>query len=276
MNPPCHPYDCGMQVDWMCSTQTVLRALADEFDFVDAAEMMPLVRRSLAQIEAAPDRLQAELLRLMLVDLCGRMVHAIHSRNDVACSCLGASWELLPMVTGSENEPRSAFAGWAERFLDHVLAVHPLTAVQRAACLIRSHPSKAWTLHELAASVDSHEARLSRQFRRVFGLKPTAYLHLVRMSRTVLLLRTTAKVEAIASEVGYRSKKDFYAALKRWVGLTPTEVRRLGEDELDWLVRELRRRTLGSADNHGTRSARPIKGAPSGSMSGSMLPSARR
>jgi AraC-like DNA-binding protein len=265
-----------MQADWMRSTQAVLRALADEFDFADAAEMMPLIRGSLAQIEAAPDRLHVELLRLMLVDLCGKMVHAIHSRKDVACSCLGASWELLPMVTGSENEPRSAFADWAERSLAHVLAVHPLTAAERAACLIRSRPSKAWTLHELAASVESHEARLSRQFRRVFGLKPAAYLHLVRMSRAVVLFRTAAKVEAIASEVGYRSKKDFYAALKQWVGLTPTEVRRLGEDELDWLVRELRRRTLGSAGNHGTRSARPIKGAPSGSISGSMLPFTRR
>src|SRR5262245_5576810 len=122
-----------MQADWMRSTQTVLRALADEFDFVDAAEMMPLIRRSLVQIEAAPDRLHAELLRLLLVDLCGRMVHAIHNRKDAVCSCLGASWELLPMVTGSENEPRSAFADWAERFLAHVLAVHPPTTAQRAA-----------------------------------------------------------------------------------------------------------------------------------------------
>ena len=115
-----------------------------------------------------------------------------------------------------------------------------------AAALIRADPGKAWTLQQLAISSGAPQGRLSRQFKKVFGVRPAAYVHLVRISQAVALFRTSAKVEAIARDVGYRSKKDFYAALKRWVGLTPAELRELNDEESRWLVRTLRQRCLPS------------------------------
>ena len=91
------------------------------------------------------------------------------------------------------------------------------TAAQEAAALIRADPATPGRYSSLRQQRLTPQGRLSRQFKKVFGVRPAAYVHLVRVSQAVALFRTSAKVEAIARDVGYRSKKDFYAALKRWV-----------------------------------------------------------
>ncbi|MEO8071500.1 MAG: helix-turn-helix domain-containing protein, partial [Acidobacteriota bacterium] len=90
----------------------------------------------------------------------------------------------------------------------------------------------------------------------------TAYVHLARVTRAVTLLRTTAKVESVAWDVGYRSKKDLYAALSRWAGSTPSELRALSDDECAWLERELRIRCLRGM--HAYEGVRPISPRPPG------------
>lgn len=234
-----------MHQDWALRTEAVIRAIADDFTLADMPDFLPLVRRSIDRIEAPPDASRRVQLRLMLVDLCGPIVRAIHPRDRTSCSCHAAAWDYLPIVTRlDECDPRTAFRNWLELFLTDVAANHPPTAAQEAASLIRSDPGRAWTLQELAQTIGAQQGRLSRQFTKVFGLRPAAYVHLVRVSRAVGFFRTSAKVEAIARDVGYRSKKDFYAALKRWVGLTPAELRELNNEESSWLVRELRQRCL--------------------------------
>jgi AraC-like DNA-binding protein len=237
-----------MQPDWGLRTVAVIRAIADDFALADTTEFLPLMRRSIDRIEAPPNPLHHPRFRLMLVDLCGTIVRAIQARDCTSCSCHAAAWEHLSIVTRlDDDDPRTAFRNWAELFLTHVAANHPPTAAQEAATLIRSDPGKTWTLRELADTIGAHHGRLNRQFKKLFGLRPAAYVHLVRVSQAVGLFRTSAKVEAIASDVGYRSKKDFYAALKRWVGLTPAELRELSDEESHWLVKELRRRCLPSS-----------------------------
>ena len=240
------PYDFKMQPDWVARTEAVMREIADELALADTTDFLSIIRRLIDRIEAPPDPSCRVRLHLMLVDLCGSIVHAIHARDE-PCSCHAAAWEHLAIVTRLDDcHPRTAFQNWAEPFVSHVTASHPATAAQAAAALIRADPGKAWTLPQLAGSGGAPHGRLSRQFKKVFGVRPAAYVHLVRVSRSVVLFRTSAKVEAIARDVGYRSKKDFYAALKRWVGLTPAELRKLNDEESRWLLRALRQRCLPS------------------------------
>jgi AraC-like DNA-binding protein len=249
-------YDSRMQPDWVSHTAAVMQSIAAEVALSEATEFIPLLRRGLDRIEATPDDWHNALLRMVLVDLAGHIVRAVHlDDGSSSCSCHVVAWEHLPLLTHVDDaDPRVAFWKWAERFLAHVCHEHPPSPAQRAAALIRSDSGKMWTLRELAHTVDTHQGRLSRQFEKRFGLRPSAYVHLVRISRAVALFRTPAKVEAIASEVGYRSKKDFYGALKRWVGLTSTELRGLRNDESIWLERELRRRSLPTAAQFTTNS----------------------
>jgi AraC-like DNA-binding protein len=241
-------YDRQVQPDWLTSTRAVIRAISDDLALADLSEFTTLIWRSLDTIEGAPDRLHSAVLALMLLDACSSIVQAIHKRQpSMPCSCHAAAWEHLRLLTRfDDTEPRVAFWNWAERFLARVAAEHPTTPAQQAAVLMRANPVKPWTLRDLANETATYHVRLSRQFEKVFGLRPAAYLHLVRVARAVPLFRTSAKVEAIALEVGYRSKKDFYAALKRWIGLTPNELRALPNEESKWLARELRRRCLES------------------------------
>jgi AraC-like DNA-binding protein len=220
------------------------------------SELSAILRRDLNRFQAAPDHCHNALLRITLIDLASHIVRAVHldHRSDV-CSCHASAWELLSFLTRVDDaDPRSAFLQWAEGFLAHVRHEHPPTPAQQAAALIRADPGQVWTLRELARAVETPPGQLSRHFDKRFGLRPSAYIHLVRVSRAVGLFRTAAKVEAIATEVGYRSKKDFYAALKRWVGLSPTELRGLQSDESLWLERELRRRSLRGTVERALRS----------------------
>ena len=116
--------------------------------------------------------------------------------------------------------------------------------------MMRNDPMRAWTMRALAEAAGMPPARLRETFLEEFGMTPPSYLRLVRAARAVALLGTTSKVEAAAWDVGYRSKKDLYAVLRRWVGATPSELRALSPDERNWLERQLRVRCL-----HGTRAS---------------------
>jgi AraC-like DNA-binding protein len=235
----------------------VLDTISSDLAGAEVADFAPLLRRSLSRIEVGPDPLHHTTLGLMLVDLCGQIVQAVHARQpSVSCSCYRVAWEHARALSRVDHgNPLGAFQEWLDPFLAHASAAHPSTPADRAASRLRADPGRAWTLGALADAVGADSVRLSRQFKGVFGLRPAEYLHLVRVSRAVAMLQTATKVDVLALEIGYRSKKDFYAALKRWTGLTPTELRALRNDESEWLRQELRQRCLRSGE---ASAARPI------------------
>jgi hypothetical protein len=55
------------------------------------------------------------------------------------------------------------------------------------------------------------------------------------------MLAAGEKTEFVALEVGYRSKKDLFGALKRLTGLRPSEVHRLAACEIASIVERLDR-----------------------------------
>lgn len=67
---------------------------------------------------------------------------------------------------------------------------------------------------------------LDRLFRERFGVGFHRYLTAMRVKRGLDLVMGGMKVEAAASSVGYKSKKDFYRAVKEETGSTPGKLRR--------------------------------------------------
>jgi AraC-like DNA-binding protein len=241
-------YHRDVQRDWIHRTEAALRALSDDVAVSEISEISTRLRRTLLQLDAAPDERHHATLALMLLDVCATVVQAVHFRQPPAqCSCHAAAWEYARALTrANHSDPRVAFSTWSERFLALARREHPSSPAGEAAALIRTDPAKAWTLRDLARRTGSHHVRLSRQFQNIFGVRPSEYVHLVRVSRAVGRFRAPDKVDTIASEIGYRSKKDFYAALKRWVGLTPADLRALPEDERLWLEQQLRTRLFST------------------------------
>jgi methylphosphotriester-DNA--protein-cysteine methyltransferase len=82
-------------------------------------------------------------------------------------------------------------------------------------------------------------AVLGHDFERRFGLSIRAYHRILRVLAALEQVRT-AKVDAVALEVGYRSKKNLYRALYQVTGLTPTGFRKLSATDAERLVNSLK------------------------------------
>ena len=254
---------------WLARTRTTVQDLGADLAAADACELSALVGRGVAAMEPAPDHLHGALLSLLLMRVSWQIVQTLHDRGPLdPCTCAATSWSHVGGLTEwCERDPRRAFREWTDAFLAHFAREHPPTPGARAAALVRADPIKTWTMTALARAVATGPLRLRQEFQTCFGMRPSAYLQLVRATRAVRLLHAATKVEAVAWDVGYRSKKDLYAALKRWVGATPTELRSLSDVERQWLERELRIRCLGGPRR--TRTDMPIRVA---GFSGSWRP----
>lgn len=68
-------------------------------------------------------------------------------------------------------------------------------------------------------------SQLERDFRRLFGLTPRAYLHKRRVDRALELLDTGLSVADIAYACGYADHSAFTRRFRSMVGMTPTQYR---------------------------------------------------
>lgn len=213
------------------------------------------VRRLTAALAPAPDGLHAAVLATRLLGAGRSLVLRLHAAfeqtdpthtttsSEPRCACNDAAWSGVgAFTTWPDDDPRLAFANWLDGVLAQFDREHPPTPAARAADLVRTDPVRPWRMDELAQRLDVSRRELRRGFRAQFGLRVPEYVQLVRASRAVALFGTPTKVEAIAWEVGYRSKKDLYASLKRWVGATPSELRALTNEERGFVEEGLRER----------------------------------
>ena len=231
---------------WLAETRAVAQQIASEIAACELGEMIGRITPLVASMRPPPDLQHRAALALELLDGFREIVDRLHDRTSrPACTCHALSWSCVGRLTAwQEDDPRLAFVEWLKRLIERFDHEHPVTPVGRAAAVVRADPTRCWTLDALAARAGLRPRRLRTEFERHFGVRPSAYVHLVRVTRAIALFRTPQKVEAVAWDVGYRSKKDLYAALERWVGATPTELRELSAFERDWLGRQLRMRCL--------------------------------
>jgi AraC-like DNA-binding protein len=112
----------------------------------------------------------------------------------------------------------SGNAGWLAGLRD------PL--VGRALALLHERPAHAWTLEELASRAGASRSALAERFTHLVGHPPIQYLTRWRMQIAAKRLADrSAKVAAIAEDVGYESEAAFSRAFKKIVGRSPSEWR---------------------------------------------------
>jgi AraC-like DNA-binding protein len=96
----------------------------------------------------------------------------------------------------------------------------------RARDLVDARYAEPLGVADLARTAGLSRAHFSREFRRVFGESPHAYLLTRRLERAAALLRTTDRsVAAICFAVGLRSVGSFTTSFTRAYRLTPTAYR---------------------------------------------------
>jgi AraC-like DNA-binding protein len=96
----------------------------------------------------------------------------------------------------------------------------------RARDLVDARYAEPLSVDDLAHAAGLSRAHFSREFRRVFGESPHAYLLTRRLERAASLLRTTDRsVVEICFEVGLRGVGSFTSSFTRTYGMTPTAYR---------------------------------------------------
>jgi AraC-like DNA-binding protein len=104
------------------------------------------------------------------------------------------------------------------------------TVVGRGLGLIHGAPAHPWTIDELARGAAMSRSAFADRFTALVGQPPMQYLAHWRMQLAAGRLATgTAKVAAIAEEVGYDSEAAFSRAFKRLMGVSPGLWRRARE-----------------------------------------------
>lgn len=83
------------------------------------------------------------------------------------------------------------------------------------------------TARTIAVEYSIGRAQLDRLFRERFGVGFHRYLTAMRVKRGLDLVMSGMKVEAAGISVGYKSKKDFYRAVREETGSTPAKLRRM-------------------------------------------------
>ncbi len=92
--------------------------------------------------------------------------------------------------------------------------------------LIDRHYAERLTIRRLGHMLRHSKTVMSAAFRETYGVTIHGYLTMKRASAAVQALQTSEeKVEAVAFESGYRSKKDLYRVIRAITGLTPGQLK---------------------------------------------------
>jgi AraC-like DNA-binding protein len=125
------------------------------------------------------------------------------------------------------------FVEVVRRYLDSVTREHRgwLTGLRdpvagHALTLLHNSPAERWSLERLAREIGVSRSLLAERFSEFIGQPPMRYLAKWRMQVACRLLSdNTAKVSAVALDVGYHSEAAFSRSFKAMTGTTPASWR---------------------------------------------------
>jgi transcriptional regulator GlxA family with amidase domain len=121
-------------------------------------------------------------------------------------------------------DPRSSQAAYA--IPDHL--THADAVVERFDRWVRENLSNGFSLNDASRAIGASPRTLARRLRTVLGKSPLSYFQDLRIERAVHLLQTTGEsVERIASEVGYSEAVTLRNLLRRRLGRSASQLRRL-------------------------------------------------
>ncbi len=157
----------------------------------------------------------------------GSVLHQrVHGRAPHRCD-FNASEAAVSVWRQHRSSPATFLREWAA-VVGNCLGCDRLV-FQRAQAWVAQHWSGSHSSADAADALGVTPATLDRIFRRNAGLSFSKYHRGVRLVKGMELLATTnLKVDAIAADVGFQSKKNFYKAFKEWTGVTPRRFRANG------------------------------------------------
>jgi len=175
---------------------------------------------------------------LLLRSILARLVVIIsrqHRRRNAGM--LQMAEAVADILLNDSVTPQQAFARWAQR-----LASYPRTPkdLNLVSLIVRRSAFDTVNLTALAQEFGVRERAVRLAFTRAYGIPPRTYKRRTKVLCAIELLRNhTWDNETVAREAGFRSPKNLYGALRVDTGLTPRQIRRLSENDLQALLSRL-------------------------------------
>lgn len=173
--------------------------------------------------------------RGMLLEVALQFGHAAHTTYhrqhpddeptaDVCGFVTAAALEGWPRDLA--HSPAEAFRRWARRFAETFRDAHPFSCAREAEEYLKQHFTSPISASNVAEQLSCPSGFLRRTFKQLTGKSLLEYQSELRLRAALRLLRESdLKMEAIAGEVGYRSKKDLYRVVQAHLACTPLEYR---------------------------------------------------
>lgn len=226
----------GIDASWLSDTIRECQAFLGESVSLVPSDLRATAGRFIERLPVPRTPIEALIQKGLLLDLAIQFGYAAHTAfhkhsGPTDRSLLGCAFQpsasLGQWPHDSTRSPAEAFHRWASRFGFELQTAHPQACAHGAEYYIKEHYQDRLAIDELAQHLRCSSGYLQRTFKDVTGFTLREYQAELRLREALRLLETSdLKIEAIAGDVGYRSKKDLYRVVQVRVGCTPLEFRK--------------------------------------------------
>jgi AraC-like DNA-binding protein len=225
----------GLRSAWLSETVRDCQALLSQSLRV-GPNALPAAAGAFVE-RLAPPRTPVERLvqRGLLLEVALQFGHAVHanyhrlySEDRPAAGACG----FVPAATMDgwprdlPASPAEAFRRWSRRYAEAFRDAHSMSCAREAEAFIKEHYREPIAASALAEQLSCPGTFLRRTFKQLTGRSLLEYQSELRLRAALRLLsESDLKMEAIAYDVGYRSKKDLYRVVQAHLKCTPLEYR---------------------------------------------------
>ena len=233
----------GVRIHWASMVRNVQQAAVGDLGLGVVSEIAVAVRRLKREIPHPVNQAESLNLRQSLIVFADRAARDHHQRFHArfdSSACAAAP----PLVHEAVwLDPHQAIEqlldAWMADYVDWFHQRHSLPAVGRAIHILQERFAEAFTIGELARASGCSSTTLRNQFDDALRLSPFQYLTRVRIREGLRRLRKSSDTIEEASRFGgYQSCNKFSRRVRRYTGLTPSDVRDLGDEAFDRLLEE--------------------------------------
>jgi len=226
----------GVRSDWLSETVRECQGLLNNSLRAGPHELPALAGAFLDRLAEPRTPVERLVQRGLLLEVAVQFGHAAHvafHRDHPGAALAIGACGFLPSaaVEGWPRDlaksPAEAFRRWAGRYATAFRAAHRLSCAREAEHYMAQHFRSPIAAPALARRLDCSTVFLRRTFKEHTGRTLLEYQSELRLRMALrLLAETELKMEAIAREVGYSSKKDLYRVVQAHLHCTPLEYRK--------------------------------------------------
>lgn len=226
----------GVRSHWLSETVRECQGLPSKSLHVGPNHLPAMAAAFLDRLAEPKTPVERLVQRGLLLEVALQFGHAAHTtfhRQHRADQPAAETCGFLPAaaVEGWPRDlatsPAEAFRRWACRYADAFRAAHPHSCAREAEEFLKQHFRSGVSASALAERLACPSGFLRRTFKQLTGKSLLEYQSELRLRAALRLLSDSdLKMEAIAGEVGYRSKKDLYRVVQTHLACTPLEYRR--------------------------------------------------